>query len=108
MSDGTVSRVNTVLLIVVIGLLCWGLLKPKQIGRFQPYQNKNGITVALDTTTGKLCTTTAFPAYNTGDGIVQTPAGFKLDPADANKGIVLLHQPSPPEPMQVCSEIRGK
>ena len=50
------EKMNTVLLIAIVVLLVVILIRPSKVGRFQPVPED--IWVALDTRTGRLCSTT--------------------------------------------------
>jgi hypothetical protein len=76
MRESNLTVINTWLLVILIGLVAWGIYhkpRPEQktpverANRFQPYLNQVGF--ALDTTTGSLCRTSGLtPTY---------PAGFE-------------------------------
>lgn len=52
MSDTNLSRLNTVLLLVMLVLVVWGLFR-KPSGRFQPISASHDFV--LDTATGRIC-----------------------------------------------------
>jgi hypothetical protein len=92
-----VSKLNTVLLLVVIGLLAWGMVnkpqpesKPTQIGRFLPIPTSQ--VYALDTVTGKAC------------AITPNQPHILTEKEQHDLGIV----PVATVPVPLCSEMLGK
>jgi hypothetical protein len=58
------TKLNTLLLVVLIILLVWGFFFPSQRrfpGRFQALPSPDGPDVAMDTVTGRLCYTIGIP-----------------------------------------------
>lgn len=95
MSESSVSKLNSLLLLLVIGLLVWGIVsKPRsetrrsEIGRFQPIPGSPFL--ALDTKTGKACTVSPNPS-----GVVAQ--GKRPDPD-------FIPDPIQSEPLSPCSQ----
>jgi hypothetical protein len=97
MRETNLPAVNTILLVILIGLVTWSIYrKPyyertvqiEHAGRFQPYLDK--VDFALDTTTGNLCRTSAvFPIFEAARPPGWIPAAVQ-----------------PAEKLPICSELK--
>jgi len=102
MSESTGVKLNTLLLLVTIGMLAWSIWKKpqprteheesQQLGRFQALPGSQFF--ALDTTTGKACAVTPNRPHILTQK-EQHDLGFIPDPTE-----------TAPEPLPLCSELR--
>jgi hypothetical protein len=96
MGESAASKLNTLLLLAVIGILVWGIVSKPQprtetqqlLGKFQPLPGSQFF--ALDTTTGKAC------------AITPNRPHILTEKEQRSLGWI----PEPTEPLPLCSELK--